>query len=104
MDRFLELFGHFIEFAYAIWDRIVLRGYYADFNAPRTSSTSSETSAGSAASRPRCSRTEPSGTASGSKATLDVDAFRSLRRRRGRGRRISSSGTTDDSGERKASS
>lgn len=34
MDRFLELFGHFIEFAYAIWDRIVLRGYYERLQRP----------------------------------------------------------------------
>jgi len=34
MDRFLELFGHFIEFAYAIWDRIVLRGYYDRLQRP----------------------------------------------------------------------
>ena len=28
MDRFLQLFGRFVQFSYACWDRIVLRGYY----------------------------------------------------------------------------
>ncbi len=28
MERFLQLFGGFVDFTYGIWDRIVLRGYY----------------------------------------------------------------------------
>ena len=28
MDRFLQLFGRFVQFSCACWDRIVLRGYY----------------------------------------------------------------------------
>ena len=28
MDRFLQLFGRFVQFSYATCDRIVLRGYY----------------------------------------------------------------------------
>jgi hypothetical protein len=34
MERFLELFSHLLEFAYAIWDRIVLRGYYERLQRP----------------------------------------------------------------------
>ena len=34
MDRFLELFGHLVEFVYAVWDRIVLRGYYERLQRP----------------------------------------------------------------------
>lgn len=28
MDRFLRMFDRFVEFSYAVWDRIVLRGDY----------------------------------------------------------------------------
>lgn len=28
MQRFLQLFGGFVDFTYGVWDRIVLRGYY----------------------------------------------------------------------------
>jgi hypothetical protein len=35
MDRFLELFGHLVEFTYAVWDRIVLRGYYERLQRPQ---------------------------------------------------------------------
>ena len=34
MDRFLQLFGHFVQFSYACWDRIVLRGYYPRLQRP----------------------------------------------------------------------
>ena len=34
MDRFLQLFGHFVQFSYACWDRIVLRGYYPRLQPP----------------------------------------------------------------------
>lgn len=34
MHRFLELFGHLVQFTYAIWDRIVLRGYYDRLQRP----------------------------------------------------------------------
>ena len=34
MERFLKLFGRFVDFAYAIWDRIVLRGYYEALQRP----------------------------------------------------------------------
>lgn len=34
MDRFLQLFGHLVEFAYSCWDRIVLRGYYERLQRP----------------------------------------------------------------------
>ena len=34
MDRFLQLFGHFVQFSYACWDRIVLRGYYPQLQRP----------------------------------------------------------------------
>ena len=34
MDRFLQLFGRFVEFSYAVWDRIVLRGYYERLQRP----------------------------------------------------------------------
>ena len=34
MDRFLQLFGRFVQFSYACWDRIVLRGYYPRLQRP----------------------------------------------------------------------
>ena len=34
MDRFLQLFGRFVQFSYATWDRIVLRGYYERLQRP----------------------------------------------------------------------
>ena len=34
MDRFLQLFGRFVQFSYAAWDRIVLRGYYERLQRP----------------------------------------------------------------------
>ena len=34
MDRFLQLFGRFVQFSYACWDRIVLRGYYPALQRP----------------------------------------------------------------------
>ena len=34
MERFLQLFGHLVDFSYALWDRIVLRGYYAALQRP----------------------------------------------------------------------
>ena len=34
MERFLQLFGHFVQFSYACWDRIVLRGYYPRLQRP----------------------------------------------------------------------
>ena len=34
MDRFLQLFGHLVQFSYACWDRIVLRGYYPTLQRP----------------------------------------------------------------------
>lgn len=34
MERFLQLFASFVDFAYAIWDRIVLRGYYERLQRP----------------------------------------------------------------------
>ena len=34
MDRFLQLFGYFVQFSYACWDRIVLRGYYPRLQRP----------------------------------------------------------------------
>ena len=37
MDRFLQLFGRFVQFSYACWDRIVLRGYYPRLETGRVS-------------------------------------------------------------------
>jgi DNA-binding transcriptional ArsR family regulator len=34
VERFLQLFARFVDFAYAIWDRIVLRGYYEALQRP----------------------------------------------------------------------
>jgi hypothetical protein len=34
MNRFLELFGHLVQFTYGVWDRIVLRGYYERLQRP----------------------------------------------------------------------
>ena len=34
MDRFLQLFGRFVQFSYSCWDRIVLRGYYPRLQRP----------------------------------------------------------------------
>ena len=34
VKRFLELFGPFVQFTYAIWDRIVIRGYYERLQRP----------------------------------------------------------------------
>lgn len=34
MQRFLQLFGGFVDFTYAVWDRIVLRGYYERLQRP----------------------------------------------------------------------
>ena len=34
MDRFLQLFGRFVQFSYACWDRIGLRGYYPRLQRP----------------------------------------------------------------------
>jgi hypothetical protein len=34
VDRFLQLFGRFVESSYAVWDRIVLRGYYERLQRP----------------------------------------------------------------------
>ena len=34
MERFLQLFGHFVQFSYACWDRIVRRGYYPRLQRP----------------------------------------------------------------------
>ena len=34
MDRFVQLFGHFVEFSYACWDLIVLRSYYPRLQRP----------------------------------------------------------------------
>ena len=34
MERFLQLFGGFVDFTYGAWDRIVLRGYYERLQRP----------------------------------------------------------------------
>ncbi len=34
MERFLQLFGGFVDFTYSVWDRIVLRGYYERLQRP----------------------------------------------------------------------
>ena len=34
MDRLLQLLGRFVQFSYACWDRIVLRGYYPRLQRP----------------------------------------------------------------------
>ena len=34
MDRLLQLLGRFVQFSYACWDRIVLRGYYPSLQRP----------------------------------------------------------------------
>ena len=34
MERFLQLFGGFVDFTYGVWDRIVLRGYYERLQRP----------------------------------------------------------------------
>ena len=34
MERFLHLFGRFVDFTYGVWDRIVLRGYYGRLQRP----------------------------------------------------------------------
>ena len=34
MDRLLQLLGQFVQFSYACWDRIVLRGYYPRLQRP----------------------------------------------------------------------
>jgi hypothetical protein len=34
VERFLQLFARFVDFTYAIWDRIVLRGYYPALQRP----------------------------------------------------------------------
>ena len=33
-NRFLQLFGHFVQFSYACWDRIMPRGYYPRLQRP----------------------------------------------------------------------
>lgn len=34
MERFIQLFGRFVDFTYSVWDRIVLRGYYERLQRP----------------------------------------------------------------------
>jgi hypothetical protein len=34
VERFLQLFARLVDFTYTIWDRIVLRGYYAALQRP----------------------------------------------------------------------
>ena len=34
MNRLLQLLGRFVQFSYACWDRIVLRGYYPSLQRP----------------------------------------------------------------------